>query len=420
MRRTVLGLAVAVLALALVLAVALRPDGDSTGTTAGPAGPENTPGPTQSSPGVTVPPVTPTRPPTGSAAPGNSSTGAVPVQPEPDTSSAAVPLREDMRSWPAQRLAAQLIVSCADMSDAAAIRRAARAGVAGVTLFGSPTKRLAADLRSARRLAPHEPPIFASDEEGGAVQRLKRLLGPLPSAETMGRWSDARIESTAYTYGKGMRRLGITMAFAPVADLAVRGSYVAKLHRAFSADPKRAGDAVAAWQAGLRRAGVMAVVKHWPGHGSAANTHTGPATTPSLATLRRRDLVPFRRAFAAGMPAVMVGHLRVPGLTETGRSASSSPAALALLRKEAGARPLVITDDLAMAAASRSAGLTTTQAAVRSLRAGADTALACGVPVSQVVTAVRKAIESGALPRRQAEASVRRMLAVKAIATPDE
>ena len=302
----------------------------------------------------------------------------------------------------------------AKMGDASAIQRSAAKGVGGVVLFGPSSPNLARTLSRAKALAPPgNPPLFASDEEGGQVQRLSPLIYPLPSAEAMGRWSPARITTTARAYALRMRALGVTVALGPVADLAVPGYFIGDSDRAFSNDPRKVGVAVKAWNEGLRTANVLGVVKHWPGHGQASDTHVGGSSVPPWSVLKRRDLLPFQDAFAQAAGAVMVGHLRVPGLTEGAWPASESPTALRALRAQAGATRLIVTDDLSMAAASTTVGLSPAQAAVRSLVSGADVAMVCWAPVDGVISSVERAIDTGQLPRSQALASARRVLQVK-------
>ena len=302
----------------------------------------------------------------------------------------------------------------AKMGDAAAIQHAAQKGVGGVVLFGPSSPNLAHTLTKARSVAPKgNPPLIASDEEGGQVQRLSALIYPLPSAEAMGRWSPARITRTARNYALRMKSLGVTVALGPDADIAVPGYYIAAAHRSFSVDPQQVGADVIAWNNGLDDAGVLGVIKHWPGHGQANDTHKAGSIVPSWSVLQRRDLIPFRAAFAHHAGAVMVGHLRVPGLTEGSWPASESPTALRALRAQAGATVLIVTDDLSMAAASTTLGISPTQAAVRSLVAGADVAMVCWAPVDGVTSAVTQAIDDGRLPRKQAIASARRILRTK-------
>ena len=288
----------------------------------------------------------------------------------------------DPASWTIRRLAAQLVFSCVDLSDLGehgAARRQAAAGIGGITLLGSrPPRHLRARLAGVRRSAPTAVlPFVASDEEGGTVQRLRDVVYRLPSADTMGGWRPARVRRTAHAYALRMRRLGVRMDLAPVADLAVPGAYIDSLGRAFSGDPDAVTARVRAWRLGMRDAGVVTVLKHWPGHGSASNSPTGPARVAPLAELEGRDLLPFDRELADGAPVVMVGHLLSRGLTVDGVPTSLSRRALHYLRRSAGPDTVLLTDSLAMAAASSSLGISPVRAAVRALRAGADWAMAC-------------------------------------------
>jgi beta-N-acetylhexosaminidase len=321
----------------------------------------------------------------------------------------------DPATWSDRALAAQLTVSCIDDHDVRIARRQALAGIGGITLLGSrPDRHLAARLASARRAAPHDlAPFVMSDEEGGQVQRLKSAIYPLPSAKTMGGWSTPHVRRTAERYGKRMRQLGVRMDLAPVADLAVRGAYINAAHRAFSSKPVKVAAMARAWRLGMSDAGVATVLKHWPGHGSATNSHSGPARVPPLATLERRDMRPFNIELSRGARVVMVGHLMSKGLTEPGVPASESPRAMRYLRAKAGPDVVVITDALNMAAASSSLGLSPAQAAVRALRAGADWALVCGNHPLRAISAIHHAIASGKLSRAQAIASARRIVALK-------
>ncbi len=230
----------------------------------------------------------------------------------------------------------------------------------------------------------------------------------------MGRWSIAETRSKAKDYGARLRRLGVSVVFAPVADLDVPGRYMSSLERCFSASPKVAGLHVVAWSSGLRSAGVIPTVKHWPGHGHASDTHGGAARVPSLSVLRKSDMLPFERAFEAGVPMVMVGHLRSSGLTGARTPASLSRNALQYLRSRVGPDVVIITDSLSMASTTQALGIGSPAAAVRALRAGADFALVCSAPPEKVIGAVTSAIRSGRLPRTQAEASARRVLRLKA------
>jgi len=322
----------------------------------------------------------------------------------------------DPAEWGNRRLAAQLTFSCVDMSDLATARRHAVAGIGGITLLGSrPPADLRRQLAEVREALPTRVlPFVASDEEGGTVQRLRAAIYPLPSARTMGSWRAARVRRTAHDYARRMRRLGVRMNLAPVADLAIPGFYMDDLRRAFSADPAAVRRRARAWRLGMRDAGVVTVVKHWPGHGQARNSHSGPARIPPLDVLERRDLLPFDAELADGAPVVMVGHLHSKGLTRDAVPASLSARALRYLRRSAGPDTVVVTDSLTMAAASSALGISPARAAVRALRAGADWAMVCDGAPLRAVALIRHAIDTGALPRAKAVASARRILALKA------
>jgi beta-N-acetylhexosaminidase len=288
-------------------------------------------------------------------------------------------------------------------------------GVGGIVILGGGARRsIGTDLAAVLKAAPGGiKPFIASDEEGGQVQRLRDVIYALPSARVQGAWSASKTEATARDYGGRLRKLHVSVVFGPVADLDVPGRYMSSLDRCFSRKPAAVGTHVVAWVAGLRAADVLATVKHWPGHGWATDTHSGAARVPSLSVLRRQDMVPFERALDAGVPLVMVGHLRSKGLTGDETPASLSRQALTYLRGRAGEETVIITDSLSMAATTKAVGLKLPAAAVRALRAGADLALFASGDPGPVVDAIAAAIRSGRIPRAQAEASVPRVLELK-------
>jgi beta-N-acetylhexosaminidase len=311
-------------------------------------------------------------------------------------------------------LAAELIMTGATMGNVAAIDHAASLGIGGVVLFGPSSPKLAQTLNQARAYAPiGDFPLIASDEEGGQVQRLGSLIYPLPSADVMGHWNAAKITATSRAYALRMKALGVDMSLSPDTDVAVQGYFIAATQRSFSGNPAQVAVDVNAWIDGLKAAGVVGVIKHWPGHGHATDTQVAPATTPPWSQMKTHDLIPFEAAFAHGAQAVLVGHLSVPGLTEGSSPASESPTALRTLRAEAGPTVLIMTDDLSMVAASTALHITAAQAAVRALVAGADVAMVCWAPVDGVEAAVTSAINDGQLPHSQAVASARRVLHLK-------
>ncbi len=260
-------------------------------------------------------------------------------------------------------------------------------------------------------------PLVAIDQEGGRVARLQRGAVIFPSAMAVGACADAALaERVGLALASELRRCGVSLDFAPVADLALAAESGVIGTRAFSDDPADAAACVAALVRGLQRGGVGATLKHFPGHGaSAADSHlTLPSLDVSLETLRARELVPFRAGIAAGADAVMAGHVLLPAL-DAARPASLSPRILVeLLRDELGFEGVCFTDCLEMDALAGWPG-GVPGAALAALAAGAD-----GLVIShrlELAVAARDAIVAavvaGALPRARLEQAAARMLALR-------
>ena len=268
--------------------------------------------------------------------------------------------------------------------------------------------------------APNPLPLGVSvDEEGGRVSRLAPLIGSQPAPRVLAQTNTPeQVYDIALRRGQAMRGLGITIDFAPVVDVTDAANVDGVIgNRSFGSDPTVVTDFAGAYARGLRDAGVLPVLKHFPGHGSGSgDTHTGSVTTPPIADLQNTDLVPYRTLAAQAPVGVMVGHLQVPGLTGSD-PASLSPAAYALLRSgNYGGPPFggpIFTDDLSsMQAISARFGVA--EAVLRALQAGADTALWVSTgEVPAVLDRLEKAVEAGELSMSSVDASVLRLAAMK-------
>ena len=135
-----------------------------------------------------------------------------------------------------------------------------------------------------------------------------------------------------------MRRasVGINWVLAPVADLDVEPANPIVQTRSFGGDPERSPRPVGAWVSGCQAAGALASVKHFPGHGrTSTDSHDGlPVVAADSATLRETDLLPFRRAIAAGVGSVMTCHVAFPALDPSGVPATLSSPILHRLRDD--------------------------------------------------------------------------------------
>ena len=155
------------------------------------------------------------------------------------------------------------------------------------------------------------------DEEGGRVSRLSSLIGSAPSARELAQSESAeQVYQLALERGRKMRRLGITVDMAPVVDVTDSAADTVIGDRPFSAQTAVVTEYARAYARGLRSAGLLPVLKHFPGHGHASgDSHTSGVVTPPLDELQDIDLVPYRTLVAEGPVGVMVGHMQVPGLT---------------------------------------------------------------------------------------------------------
>jgi len=316
------------------------------------------------------------------------------------------------------KLAQLLMVGVTGAADARAVVDAQHVG--GI-MIGSWTDLSMLSDGSLTDIAASAGPLplaVSVDEEGGRVSRLSSVIGSQPAPRVLAQTSTPEdVYAIALDRGRQMRSLGITIDFAPVVDVTDAPNSTVIGDRSFGSDPTQVTDYAGAYARGLRDAGVLPVLKHFPGHGYASgDSHEGGVVTPPLAELQANDLVPYRTLTAAAPVGVMVGHMQVPGLTGS-EPASLSPAAYALLRSgDYGGPPFngpVFTDDLSsMRAITDRFGVA--DAVLRSLQAGADVALWVTTgEVPAVLDRLEKAVAAGELTMSGVDAAVNRIAAVK-------
>lgn len=292
-------------------------------------------------------------------------------------------------------------------------QRVADLGV-GVVLVQRPGGALAEGIATVKQ-ASAIAPLVAVDEEGGDVQHLRSIIGPLPSqrrvASTMDGTTAAGVVGPHF---QAVADLGIDVVFGPVVDVALPGGGGPLGDRTFSDDPGGVTAYGRVYVEAMTAAGLLPVLKHFPGHGSGeADSHDGPVGTPPIEALRERDLLPFEALAEVPGVGIMVGHLNVPGLSGT-TPASISPAAYDLLRDDVGFDGLVFSDSLSMGAIAGT--IPPEQAAVQSIAAGADVALFVTIanPVG-VIDALEAAVADGSVSLERVDQSVIRVLAQKDI-----
>lgn len=258
------------------------------------------------------------------------------------------------------------------------------------------------------------PLMNAGDFEAGVGFRLAGST-TLPRAMAMGAAGDERLvfEAGRITALES-RAIGVHVSFGPVMDVNNNPRNPVINTRSFGEIPERVGALGSAYVRGLAAGGMLSTLKHFPGHGDTdVDTHLGLATiVHPRERLDALELVPFRAGLRAGANAVMVAHIALPALDATpGTPATfSRPIVTGLLRDEMQFDGLVYTDSMKMQAIT--AMVTPGEAAVRALTSGAD--LVIDSPDDRAAfSAVKAAVERGALARAQVDASVRRVLRAK-------
>ncbi|MET0725663.1 MAG: beta-N-acetylhexosaminidase [Leifsonia sp.] len=250
-----------------------------------------------------------------------------------------------------------------------------RAGLGGVCIFGqnivsrTQLRELTDAIRAANPLA-----VIAIDEEGGDVTRLYYDRGsPYPGPAVLGRIDDTALtEEVGRTVAAELAAVGCTLNFAPDADVNSNPDNPVIGVRSFGGDPASVARHVGAWIRGHEGAGIAVSAKHFPGHGDTAqDSHLAlPVIDADLATLRARELVPFRAAIAAGARTIMTSHILIPQVDADHPATHSRRILHGLLREELGFDGVIVSDALDMKGASGVHGIP--EAAVRAIDAGCD------------------------------------------------
>ena len=233
--------------------------------------------------------------------------------------------------------------------------------VGGVILFTrnyADPEQLAA-LVSAIHGLRSPPLLVAVDQEGGRIQRFREGFTSLPPARLSGQVYDhdndagrRLAEATAWIMAAELRAAGLDLSFAPVLDLDHGVSSIIG-DRAFHHGAEAVGELGRAWLLGMRRAGMAATGKHFPGHGAVRGDshHMLPVDNRPLEEIRRHDLKPFERLIRLELPAMMMAHVEYPAM-------DAMPASLSRcwivreLRERLGFTGAVFCDDLSMRGAA--------------------------------------------------------------------
>ena len=282
----------------------------------------------------------------------------------------------------------------------------------GGLLFSKGTAPVEATLTIVAQSLARQPLLITMDGEWGLAMRLKDTPS-YPRNMTLGAVAD---DSLIYAYGREMgracRRMGIQVNFAPVLDVNSNPQNPVIGNRSFGENPDNVSRKARLYAQGLEDEGVMAVGKHFPGHGDTHEDshHTLPSVLRDRAHLDTCELLPFTRYIQAGFSGLMVGHLLVPALDSTGSQPSSlSPRIVtSLLQEEMGFDGLIFTDALEMKGA-RSASI-----ALDALLAGNDILLKPLKPEAEFEQLLQS-YQNGTLPQEIIDRHCRKVLQYKYI-----
>ena len=307
----------------------------------------------------------------------------------------------------------------------------------GVIIFGrnvAGPEQLRTLLDNVREVIP-TPPLFGIDQEGGLVDRLRRIFTPMPSARTIRQHGDlAAARALGRITGEVLRMLGFNINFAPVMsimtedrDLLSNGLY----SRSYGRSPGEVLGYTTVYMRGLQGTGLLGCLKHFPGIGSGeVDSHEEmPVVRLSHDALIAQDLAPYIELFQRRddrVRCVMVSHGGFPNVDIRQETTGGliEPASVnynivtKLLREELGYKHLVVTDDLEMGAISRHCEIE--DAVVRATLAGEDMCLICATPetIKRGYDGLLAAAKSGVLSEGRIRQSLERIARTKTIMEP--
>lgn len=341
--------------------------------------------------------------------------------PPDDSSKAVLPETDDRNSTSAEEILAgmsmeekvgQMFIARCPADSAA--EKAAQYNIGGYILFGKDfkgrTKSQVIENINSYQKASKIPMLIGVDEEGGTVCRVSlysefrdsKFLSPqdLYAAGGFG-----LIESDTAEKAALLKSLGINVNFAPVSDVSTdSGDYIYK--RAFGKPAAETARYVEKVVSVMKTEGMGSVLKHFPGYGNNADTHTGFSHDQRpYETFENSDFLPFIAGINAGADTILVSHNMVECM-DGENPASLSPAVHRILREELGFDGVIITDDLYMDAIREFTG--TDRAAVAAVLAGND--MLCCTDFETQIPAVIAAAESGEISEEAIDRSVLRVL----------
>ena len=291
--------------------------------------------------------------------------------------------------------------------------------VGGVILFARNIEDSSQMIELTRALQENNNniPLFISiDEEGGRVSRLPEDIEKFPAAFDIGLINN---DQTAYENGKEigytLKRLGINLDYAPVLDIYSNLNNTVIGDRAFGTEESIVSKMGIATMKGIEDAGVIPVIKHFPGHGDTeVDSHYGlPIVYKTLEELRNFEFIPFVKAIESGCDVIMVSHIILNEVDSSNPASLSKIVISDLLRKDLDFDKVVITDDMSMGAITSIMSIE--EACIKSIEAGCDILLLGNAyeEIEQVINSIKLKLYNGEISEEQINKSVKRILELK-------
>lgn len=257
---------------------------------------------------------------------------------------------------------------------------------------------------------------IAVDQEGGRVNRMPREMLNLPSANQIAtKGGIEEVEKSAEIIGKILRQSGYHINFAPVLDIKRFSDHHAIGDRCYGESKERVAEYGIAMMKKLQEQGIMAVLKHFPGHGATKKDshYFLPMISQAMSQLQKEDMYPFEQAIKNGADAILVGHLLIKNVTGIYPASLSRKFITQHLRMKYKYNGLIVTDDLKMRAIKFIYG--TDWAVRKAFEAGNDVIIFrfSQQEEREAIQKVVNLVQEGKIKENRINRSVRRIIKMK-------
>lgn len=254
-------------------------------------------------------------------------------------------------------------------------------------------------------------PFISVDEEGGRVSRLKELIGEYPVPLDLAKKGEWAVKKNYASLGRKVRSAGFNLTWAPVLDVHTNPKNPVIGDRSFSSNPSTAAKFGKIAIKALRGAGLFTCGKHFPGHGDTfADSHLElPVVDATMATLNKRELVPFAAAVACKTDFFMTAHVLYRKVDPKNMGTFSKKILTGILRRKMGFKGLIVTDDLNM----KAAGGTHRERIKRAIDAGADVLLIRDQDPIGFMETFESMVKKGEISQKRIRESLARIKRIK-------